>query len=84
MDTNERKHFKKYLESKFEPWMSWDNYGNWNGQPKESKISWDIDHIIPVSTANSIDEIIKLNHHTNLQPLCSYKNRYVKRNKLIL
>jgi hypothetical protein len=74
--------FKIYLENKFESWMSWDNYGNWNGQPKESNISWDIDHIIPVSTACSEEDIIKLNHYMNLQPLCSYENRFVKSNKI--
>lgn len=68
--------FKKYLESKFEPWMTWDNYGKYNG---ELNYGWDIDHIEPASSAKSIDEIIKLNHFTNLQPLCSYINRYIKK-----
>jgi hypothetical protein len=68
--------FKKYIESKFESWMSWDNYGKYNG---ELNYGWDIDHIIPSSSAKSIDEIIKLNHFTNLQPLCSYTNRYIKK-----
>lgn len=68
--------FKKYLESKFEPWMIWDNYGKYNG---ELNYGWDIDHIEPASSAKSIDEVIKLNHFTNLQPLCSYINRYIKK-----
>jgi len=71
--------FKKYLESKFEPWMTWENRGLYNG---ELNYGWDIDHIIPTSSAKNIDELIKLNHYTNLQPLCSYKNRVIKRNKL--
>ena len=25
-------------------------------------------------------DLIKLNHYTNLQPLCSYINRHIKRN----
>ena len=37
--------FKIHLESKFEPWMSWNNRGLYNG---ELKHGWDIDHIIPV------------------------------------
>ena len=41
---------------------------------------WDIDHIIPVSSAKREEEIIKLNHYTNLQPLCSKINRYIKKN----
>jgi len=70
--------FKIHLESKFEPWMNWSNYGNWNGYPKEINCAWDIDHIIPISTANTIEEILKLNHYTNLQPLCSYTDRHIK------
>lgn len=70
--------FKTYLESKFEPWMNWENHGKYNGEPN---YGWDLDHIIPSASANSEEEIIKLNHHTNFQPLCSYINRYIKRNK---
>ena len=69
--------FKLYLESKFEHWMSWENRGLYNG---ELNYGWDIDHIIPISSAKSEEEIIKLNHYTNLQPLCSYTNRYIKKN----
>ena len=68
--------FKVYLESKFEPWMSWGNYGKYNG---EYEYGWDIDHIIPVSSAQTEDDIIRLNHFTNLQPLCSKFNRVIKR-----
>ena len=71
---------KIYLESKFEDWMSWENHGKYNG---ELNYGWDIDHIIPISSVNSEEDIIKLNHHTNLQPLCSYVNRYIKANKII-
>lgn len=68
---------KKYIESKFEDWMSWDNYGLYNG---ELKYGWDIDHIIPISSAKNEEDVIKLNHFTNLQPLCSYTNRHIKKN----
>ncbi len=68
--------FKNYLESIFEPWMNWDNYGLYNGQPN---YGWDIDHIIPLKTAKKEGEIIELNHYKNLQPLCSYINRDVKK-----
>ena len=71
--------FKIYLESKFESWMTWDNYGRYNG---ELYYGWDIDHIIPISSANTEEDIILLNHYTNLQPLCSYTNRYIKMNHL--
>lgn len=68
---------KVHLESKFEDWMTWENRGLYNG---ELNYGWDIDHIIPISSANTEDEIIRLNHYTNLQPLCSYTNRYIKKN----
>ncbi len=66
---------KKHLESKFEIWMNWENYGLFNG---EINYGWDIDHIIPTSSAKTEDEILKLNHYSNLQPLCSKINRHVK------
>jgi len=67
--------FKMYIESLWKPWMNWCNYGIYNGEPN---YGWDIDHIIEVSNGQTIDEIYKLNHYTNLQPLCSYENRVVK------
>ena len=74
--------FKKHLESKWESWMNWDNYGN----PKDGKFepnkTWDIDHIIPTSSAITEEDIIKLNHYTNLQPLCSHYNRFIKSDKV--
>jgi len=70
--------FKHHLESKFEPWMSWENYGLYNGT---KNYGWDIDHIIPMSSAVDEDDVIRLNHYTNLQPLCSYTNRYIKSGK---
>lgn len=73
--------FKVYLESKFEPWMNWDNQGNPKDGLFEPNKSWDIDHIIPISSATQEEDVFRLNHYTNLQPLCSYVNRYVKRNK---
>lgn len=71
------KEFKLYLESKFESWMNWDNYGLYCG---EFNFGWDIDHIIPISSADSEETLIKLNHYTNLQPLCSKINRDIKKN----
>jgi hypothetical protein len=68
--------FKKYLESKFEDWMNWENRGLYNG---ELNYGWDIDHIIPISSAKTEGEAIRLNHYKNLQPLCSKVNRDIKR-----
>jgi hypothetical protein len=68
--------FKIYIESKFESWMTWDNYGKYNGQ---LNYGWDLDHIIPIHISKTEDDIIKLNHNTNFQPLCSKINRDIKR-----
>lgn len=38
---------KSHLESLWEPWMTWENYG---GRPDEVRKTWWIDHIIPHST----------------------------------
>jgi hypothetical protein len=75
--------FKLHLESQFENWMNWDNFGNSIDGIIEPNKTWDIDHIIPISLAKTEEDIIKLNHFTNLQPLCSYENRFIKRNKLL-
>ena len=70
--------FKLYLESKFEDWMTWENRGLYNG---ELNYGWDIDHIIPISSSETEEDVIGLNHYTNLQPLCSKINRDIKRDK---
>jgi hypothetical protein len=63
--------FKIYIQSKFELWMNWDNHGVYTGNYNET---WQYDHIKPISLGLSEDEVIKLNHYTNFQPLCSRKN----------
>lgn len=59
--------FKKYIESKFEPGMSWENYGK--GADK-----WNVDHHYPQSKAATAEEVLKLNHYTNLQPMWEPEN----------
>jgi hypothetical protein len=71
---------KQHLESQFQHWMSWDNYGLYNG---ELNYGWDIDHIVPLSSALNENDLLRLNHYSNLKPLCSYNNRYIKRDKII-
>jgi hypothetical protein len=71
--------FKKHLEDQFEPWMNWKNHGKFNGSFNHG---WDLDHIIPIATAITEEDILKLNHFTNFKPLCSKVNRHVKRDKL--
>ena len=59
---------KEYLESKFLPGMSWENYGFYG---------WHIDHIRPCSSFNMLDpeEQRKCFHYSNLQPLWANDNR---------
>jgi len=61
---------KEHLEKQFTAGMSWDNQGKWH-----------IDHIIPLSSAKNEEEIYKLCHYTNLQPLWAEEN-LKKSNKL--
>lgn len=56
---------KTHLEKQFKDGMSWDNYGL-NG--------WQIDHIVPLISGKTEDEIYRLCHFTNLQPLWWYEN----------
>jgi hypothetical protein len=60
--------------------MGWSNHGLYNG---DFNYGWDIDHIVPVSSAKTEEDVIKLNHYTNLRPLCSFVNRVIKREKVI-
>lgn len=55
--------FKQYIESQFKQGMSWENRGDWH-----------IDHIIPISFAENEEEVIMLNHYTNLRPLWKVEN----------
>jgi len=59
--------------------MNWDNKGLYNGN---FEYGWDVDHIIPLSSAKTEEEIIRLNHYSNLQPLCSKINRDIKKDYL--
>ena len=54
---------QEYLKGQFTDGMSWDNYGDWH-----------VDHIMPLAVANNRDELIKLCHYTNLQPLWAFDN----------
>jgi hypothetical protein len=56
---------KEYIENQFTDGMSWNNYGLYG---------WHIDHIIPLSSAKSEEDLIKLCHYTNLQPLWAEDN----------
>lgn len=73
---------KTYLESKFEPWMNWGNYGKYNVKTwndiDKSTWTWQIDHIIPQSKflyTSMNDSNFKLCWSLdNLRPLSSKQN----------
>ena len=71
--------FREHIESHWEDWMNWDNYGNPKDCVFELNKTWEYDHIVPVSSAECEGDIYRLNHYSNIQPLCSYVNRNVKR-----
>ncbi len=73
---------KQYLESRFEPWMTWNNHGKyisktWNDQDP-STWTWQIDHIVPASIlkyADMKDENFKKCWALeNLRPLSAKQN----------
>jgi hypothetical protein len=64
-------YFKLYIESKFENWMNWSNHGKYTGNYNET---WQLDHIIPISSAKNEKDVVHLNHYTNFQPICSKVN----------
>ena len=50
--------FKNHIESLWTEGMSWENYGKWT-----------LDHKIELHTGKTIEDINRLNHYTNIQPL---------------
>ena len=54
---------RDHLQSQFTEGMTLENHGEWH-----------IDHIIPLASANTEEEIVKLCHYTNLQPLWAEDN----------
>lgn len=63
--------FVSYIQSKFQEGMNWDNRGLWH-----------IDHIIPLSSSKNEEDVIKLCHYTNLQPLWA-KDNLMKGDKIL-
>jgi len=61
---------RRHIEKKFTEGMSWDKIGN----------QIHIDHIIPLSSAKTEEDLKKLSHYTNLQPLWA-KDNLIKGNK---
>lgn len=67
--------FLEYIQNQFEEGMTLDNYGHGKG-------CWNIDHIIPICTAKTDEDIERLNHYTNLRPMWS-KDNYKKSKKIL-
>jgi hypothetical protein len=67
-----------HLESKFQPGMSWDNYGAGDGK-------WVVDHILPCASfdLSKPEEQGKCFHYTNLQPLW-FKDNILKSDKILI
>lgn len=55
--------FASYIERQFIDGMSWENRSEWH-----------IDHIIPLASAKTEEDVIRLNHFTNLRPLWAKDN----------
>lgn len=56
---------RTHIEKQFKPGMTWKNYKH---------DGWHVDHIIPISRARTKEEIYRLCHYTNLQPLWAKEN----------
>ena len=69
---------KTHLESLFEPWMTWNNHGNYNPKTFDENPTWQLDHIIPQSKlpySSMEDENFKLCWElSNLRPYSSKNN----------
>jgi len=63
--------FKIHLESQFDENMNWVNQGTY----------WHMDHIIPISSAQTEEDVYRLNHYTNFQPLY-WEDNLKKSNKI--
>lgn len=53
----------RHLERQFLPGMTWQN-----------RAQWHIDHIVPMSTASTIEDVVRLNQLPNLRPMWAGEN----------
>lgn len=56
--------FARHIALQFLPGMGWHN-----------KDLWEIDHIVAMATATTEQDVMALNHYTNLRPLWSVDNK---------
>lgn len=66
-------YLKIHIEKQFKVGMNWKNHTN---------TGWHLDHKIPLNSADTEQDLIKLFHYTNLQPLWSSDN--IKKGKKII
>lgn len=64
---------RRHIEKQLTDGMSWDN-----------RSEWQLDHIIPVSTARTKDDVIALNQLSNLRPMWAKENNRKKDQRLHL
>ena len=55
--------FVSHIERQFPKGMSWENMSEWH-----------IDHIVPMASAKTEEDVIRLNHFTNLRPIWAIDN----------
>ena len=65
------KFFKDFIERQFTKGMNWSNHGEWH-----------LDHVYPISRAESLQHCLDLNHYSNFQPLWATDNMK-KSNKIV-
>ena len=83
---------KDHLQSLFEPWMTWQNWGKYNIETWENNNhqtwKWQIDHIIPQSelpyTSMDDENFQKCWALNNLQPLSAKQNLMKSNNRNVL
>ena len=63
--------FIGHIERQFCKGMNWEN-----------RRKWHIDHIMPMASAKTDEDVIRLNHFTNLRPLWA-KDNLEKRDKIL-
>jgi len=54
---------QRHIAARFTDGMEWVRYGQ-----------WEVDHVIPLSAARSLNELVSLCHYRNLQPLWKRDN----------
>lgn len=56
--------FRRHIAKQFVDGLGWANYGQ-----------WELDHIVPLSSARTGADVITLFHHTNMRPMYRAANR---------